>query len=123
MFSGEGVPLTSGIIVLVVTDILLWGSISYVLTIVGFNMFLVLSMGPPMILPLRIMIIILVGLCFAKYTRIVYFGPSIVKEMSPFGGGGYVITDGGYPTCYGFMNPIVPSYDYHSVVWGSGWNL
>jgi hypothetical protein len=32
--------------------------------------------------------------------------------------GGYVITDGGYPTCYGFMNPIVPSYDYHSVVWG-----
>jgi hypothetical protein len=32
--------------------------------------------------------------------------------------GGYVITDGGYPTCYGFVNPIVPSYDYHSVVWG-----
>ena len=63
------------------------------------------------------MIIILDDLCFSKYTRIVYFGPSIVKEMSPFGGG-YVITDGGYPTCYGFMNPIVPSYDYHYVVWG-----
>ena len=31
---------------------------------------------------------------------------------------GYVITDGGYPTCYGFVNHIVPSYDYHSVVWG-----
>ena len=29
-----------------------------------------------------------------------------------------MITDGGYPTCYGFVNPIVPSYDYHSVVWG-----
>ena len=47
------------------------------------------------------------------------FGPSIGKEMLPFGGGGgYFITDGGYPTCYGFVNPIVPSYDYHSVVWG-----
>ena len=32
--------------------------------------------------------------------------------------GGYIITDGGYPTCYGFVNPIVPSYNYHSVVWG-----
>ncbi len=32
--------------------------------------------------------------------------------------GGYVITDCGYPTCYGFVNPTVPSYDYHSVVWG-----
>ena len=40
----------------------------------------------------------------------------IVKEMLPLGGG-YVITDGGYyPTCYGFVNPIVPFYDYHSVV-------
>ena len=33
-------------------------------------------------------------------------------------GGYYVITDGSYPTCYGFMNPFVSSYDYHSVVWG-----
>ena len=32
--------------------------------------------------------------------------------------GGYVITEGGYPTCYGFVSPIVPSNDYHSVVWG-----
>ena len=35
------------------------------------------------------------------------------------GGGGYVITDRGYPICYGFVNPIIVSfYDYHSVVWG-----
>ena len=33
-------------------------------------------------------------------------------------GGGYVTTDGGYQTCFGFMNPIVPSYYYHFVVWG-----
>ena len=24
----------------------------------------------------------------------------------------------GYPTYYGFVNPIVPSYNYRSVVWG-----
>ena len=61
MFSGErGVHLTCGIIVLlVVTDILLWGSILYVHTIDEFNTYLVLSTGQPMILPLRIMIIIL----------------------------------------------------------------
>ena len=86
MCSKERVHLTCGIIVLVVTDILLWGSISYVHTIVGFNMFLGLSTGLPMILPLRIMTIILDDLCFAKYILIVYFVPSIAKEMSHFGG-------------------------------------
>ena len=119
MFSGEGVPLICGIIVLVVTDILLWGSISYVHTIVGFNTFLVLSTGPSMISPLRIMIIILEGLlmlCQVHTDRI--FRTFNRQGDVTFWRGGYVITDGGYPTCYGFMNPIVPSYDYHSVVWG-----
>lgn len=35
------------------------------------------------------------------------------------GGGGYVFTDGVIQLVrYRFVNPIVPSYDYHSVVWG-----
>ena len=40
------------------------------------------------------------------------------QKLRTFWRGGYVITDGSYPTCYGFMNPFVSSYDYHSVVWG-----
>ena len=40
------------------------------------------------------------------------------KKLRNLWRGGYVITDGSYPTCYGFMNPFVSSYDYHSVVWG-----
>ena len=32
--------------------------------------------------------------------------------------GAYLITDGGYPTCYSFVNPNLPDYAYHSVLWG-----
>ena len=32
--------------------------------------------------------------------------------------GAYLITDGGYPTCYSFLNPNLLNYDYHTVVWG-----
>ena len=28
-----------------------------------------------------------------------------------------MITDGGYPTCYSFVNPNLPDYAYHSVLW------
>ena len=31
--------------------------------------------------------------------------------------GAYLITDGGYPTCYSFVNPNLPDYAYHSVLW------
>jgi hypothetical protein len=109
------------IIVLVVTDILLLGSTLYVHTIDVFNIYLVLSIGQPTILPLPTMIIILDDWCYAKCTMIGSLRHLTVKVMLPFGrgGGGYVITDRGYPICYGFVNPIIVSfYDYHSVVWG-----
>jgi hypothetical protein len=31
--------------------------------------------------------------------------------------GAYLITDGGYPTCYSFVNPNLPDWAYHSVLW------
>ena len=31
--------------------------------------------------------------------------------------GVYLITDGGYPTCYSFLNPNLLNYNYHTVVW------
>ena len=29
----------------------------------------------------------------------------------------YVITDGGYPICFSFVNPTLPNYEYHTVLW------
>ena len=35
--------------------------------------------------------------------------------------GAYVITDGGYPTCFSFVNPTLPNYEYHTVLWAAEW--
>ena len=35
--------------------------------------------------------------------------------------GAYLITDGGYPTCYSFLNLNLLNYDYHTVVLWSKW--
>ena len=31
--------------------------------------------------------------------------------------GADVITDGDYPTCFSFVNPTLPNYEYHTVLW------
>jgi hypothetical protein len=58
------------------------------------------------------MITIRVVSCSVKNIVSAYFVRSIVLARC------VSFADGGYPTCYSFLNPNLLNYDYHTVVWG-----